>query len=106
MEEIKGKIEIITSNEIGASLSETKETVSGQVTNPHLGTIRVGSVVSVPYGELASVENSGSEKNAVLDFKIPAGPKGEIGPRGFKGDKGEQGDKLVEFVKNKRGYRV
>jgi hypothetical protein len=91
MEEIKGKIETRKPNEIGARLSETKETVSGQVTNKHLGTIRVGSVVSVPYGQQATVINSGSEKNAILDFEIPAGPQGEMGPRGFKGDKGEQG---------------
>lgn len=40
-------------------------------------TISVGSVTTVPYGQNASVQNSGTEKEAVLDFRIPQGRPGD-----------------------------
>lgn len=40
-------------------------------------TISVGSVTTVPYGTNASVVNSGTEQEAVLDFRIPQGRPGE-----------------------------
>lgn len=40
-------------------------------------TISVGSVTTVPYGTNASVVNSGTEKEAILDFRIPQGRPGE-----------------------------
>lgn len=40
-------------------------------------TISVGSVTTVPYGQNASVTNSGTEQKAVLDFRIPQGRPGE-----------------------------
>jgi len=40
-------------------------------------TISVGSVTTVPYGQNASVTNSGTEEEAVLDFRIPQGRPGE-----------------------------
>lgn len=40
-------------------------------------TISVGSVTTVPYGQNASVQNSGTEQEAVLDFRIPQGRPGE-----------------------------
>lgn len=40
-------------------------------------TISVGSVTTVPYGQNASVANSGTEQEAVLDFRIPQGRPGE-----------------------------
>ena len=40
-------------------------------------TISVGSVTTVPYGQNASVTNSGTEQAAVLDFRIPQGRPGE-----------------------------
>ena len=40
-------------------------------------TIAVGSVTTVPYGQNASVVNSGTTSAAVLDFTIPQGRPGE-----------------------------
>ena len=40
-------------------------------------TISVGSVTTVPYGQNASVTNSGTGQEAVLDFRIPQGRPGE-----------------------------
>lgn len=40
-------------------------------------TISVGSVTTVPYGTNASVVNSGTEQEAILDFRIPQGRPGE-----------------------------
>lgn len=40
-------------------------------------TIEVGTVTTVPYGQTASVVNSGTESEAVFDFTIPQGRPGE-----------------------------
>ncbi len=40
-------------------------------------TIEVGSVTTVPYGQTANVQNSGTSSAAVLDFTIPQGRPGE-----------------------------
>jgi len=40
-------------------------------------TISVGSTTTVPYGQTASVTNSGTEHDAVFDFVIPQGRPGE-----------------------------
>lgn len=41
------------------------------------GTIEIGSVQTVGYGSPASVTNSGTDTEAVLDFQIPQGAPGE-----------------------------
>jgi hypothetical protein len=40
-------------------------------------TVNVGSVTTVQYGSPATVTNSGTESNAVLDFEIPQGAPGD-----------------------------
>lgn len=40
------------------------------------GTIEIGSVQTVSYGSPASVTNSGTEEEAILDFQIPQGAPG------------------------------
>lgn len=40
-------------------------------------TIQVGTVTTVPYGQTASVVNSGTEQAAVFDFTIPQGRPGQ-----------------------------
>lgn len=60
-------------------------------------TIVVGTTETVESHEPAMVVNTGTEKDIVLDFKIPRGQDGiegqvgPTGPQGLKGDKGEQG---------------
>lgn len=39
-------------------------------------TVAIGNTYTVPYGTPASVENSGTETNLILDFSIPQGPQG------------------------------
>ena len=51
-------------------------------------TIEVGTVTTLPAGEDATVTNSGDEVNAIFNFGIPQGAKGD---KGDKGDTGEQG---------------
>ena len=51
-------------------------------------TIYVGSTTTLPVGDDATVENVGTQYNAVLNFGIPQGPRG---PQGVKGDKGDAG---------------
>lgn len=48
-------------------------------------TVTVGSTTTLPAGSNASVTNSGTSTDPVLNFGIPQGPKGD------KGDKGESG---------------
>lgn len=48
-------------------------------------TFNIGTVIS---GDVASVRNTGTEGNVVLDFVVP---RGEVGPRGAKGDTGATG---------------
>lgn len=81
---------------------------------------QVGSVVTVPSGEDASIQNRGDNHDVILDFVIPAGPKGEDGtsvtilgsyekeedlisqhPTGEKGDSYLVGDNL--YVWNELG---
>lgn len=60
-------------------------------------TITVGTTTTGLPGTQASVTNSGTSSDAVLDFTIPQGIKGdkgdtgETGPQGPRGEKGEQG---------------
>ena len=55
-------------------------------------TVSVGSTTTLPVGYDATVTNSGSIYNAVLDFGIPQGPQGPQGAKGDKGDTGAQGE--------------
>ena len=55
-------------------------------------TVSVGSTTTLPVGYDATVTNSGSIYNAVLDFGIPQGPRGPQGAKGDKGDTGAQGE--------------
>ena len=69
-------------------------------------TIKVGTTETVSELENASVSNSGTEKDVILDYKIPRGEKGEkgdIGIQGIKGEKGDRGDIGPQGVKGDRG---
>ena len=69
-------------------------------------TIKVGTTETVSELENASVSNSGTEKDVILDFKIPRGEKGEKGDIGIqciKGEKGDRGDIGPQGVKGDRG---
>ena len=69
-------------------------------------TIKVGTTETVSELENAIVSNSGTEKDVILDFKIPRGEKGEkgdIGIQGIKGEKGDKGDIGPQGVKGDRG---
>lgn len=57
--------------------------------------ISIGTVTTLPAGSNATVVNSGTSMDAVLDFGIPAGPQGiqgETGPVGPAGPQGIQGE--------------
>ena len=61
---------------------------TGNSDNVYVVTVSVGEVETVDFEESAKIENVGTKKDMVLNFKIPRGEKGE---KGEKGDKGEQG---------------
>jgi len=60
-------------------------------------TIDVNSTTTLVAGSLATVVNSGTQKNASLDFGIPTGDTG------VKGDTGSQGVQGVQGVKGNTG---
>lgn len=77
-------------------------------------TIRVGEVRS---GSTASVVNSGTVNDVVLDFVLPKGDRGlqgiqgerglqgEPGPKGEKGDKGDRGERGLQGIQGKQGLQ-
>ena len=69
--------------------------------NVYVVTVNVGSVETLEAGSDATVTNSGTEKDMVLNFGIPKGEKGDkgdTGDKGEKGDKGDRGEKGEPFV--------
>lgn len=81
--------------------SETKVLKGDKGDKGEPATIQIGSVTA---GANYSVKNSGTKNNAILDFVLPRGnkgdrgeqgPKGETGPRGEKGDTGPAGTAAV-----------
>jgi len=66
-------------------------------------TVSVGSTTTLPVGYDATVTNSGSIYNAVLDFGIPQGPQGPQGAKGDKGDTGAQGETGPRGPQGERG---
>ena len=55
-------------------------------------TVKIGTTTTGEPGTDASVTNSGSETEAILNFTIPRGTPGETGPQGPQGEQGEKGD--------------
>lgn len=66
-------------------------------------TIDVGMTETIDAGKPAAVKNSGTKKNAIIDFQIPRGQQGAIGPQGAQGEKGEKGNKGDKGDKGERG---
>lgn len=55
-------------------------------------TIEIGETSTLDAGELATVENVGNEKHAILNFGIPKGDTGAQGERGIQGEQGVKGE--------------
>ena len=60
-------------------------------TGPAGATITVGVTTTTAPGTNASVVNTGTPSNAILEFNIPAGATGPQGPQGIQGPQGAQG---------------
>lgn len=58
-------------------------------------TIAIGTVTTGESGEAASVRNSGSATNAVLDFVLPKGNDGEV-----TGEEKEKLDEIVDYFES------
>lgn len=55
-------------------------------------TIKVGEVLTGDPNTDVEITNYGTDTDAVLDFKIPRGEKGETGDQGLRGERGETGE--------------
>ena len=64
-------------------------------------TITVGEVTSLPYGEEPTVENVGTDKDAIFDFGIPEGKQRDDGTEGKDGEVIQKALPL-KVVKSKR----
>ncbi len=71
--------------------------------NVYVVTITVGNVETVPFEESASVENTGTKKDMILNFKIPRGETGLKGEKGDKGDKGDTGAQGIQGMQGEKG---
>jgi hypothetical protein len=71
-------------------------------------TVDAGSATPVGYNIAPEVTNSGTTKDAIFDFKIPVGQKGEpgrTGSTGSTGDKGEPGRNGSNGSKGQKGKK-
>jgi len=66
-------------------------------------TVEVGDTITLPAGSSASVSNSGTDVNVVLNFSIPKGDKGDTGATGPTGDTGSQGPQGPQGVAGPAG---
>ena len=80
------------SAEYEKGLSGLIEDVHDAIDKAKAATIEVGTVTTGGPGTDAAVTNTGTETDAVLNFVIPRGDKGEKGDTGEQGPQGEKGD--------------
>lgn len=66
-------------------------------------TLNIGSVTT---GDVASVENVGSQTDLILNFVIPKGEKGEKGEQGIQGIQGPQGEQGIQGEKGDAGTKI
>ena len=77
---------------------------TGQGTSPgRAATISVGRVDTGQPGSPAEVHNAGTQHDAIFDFVIPQGERGEQGLAGSQGPQGEQGPQGLRGEQGERG---
>lgn len=67
-------------------------------------TVEIGNTATGSAGSQASVTNSGTDTQVVLNFTIPKGDRGEQGLKGDQGEQGPQGPKGDTGPRGPRGY--
>ena len=86
-----------SANAAATAANQTAQDIEEKAENGDFSaTVAIGNVTTGQPGSQASIKNTGTAKDAVLDFSIPQGqqgPKGDTGPQGPKGDTGPQGPK-------------
>ena len=70
---------------------------------PGPATIEVGTTTTGDAGTEATVINSGTSENVILDFVIPQGIQGETGPQGIQGVPGPQGPQGIPGPQGEAG---
>jgi hypothetical protein len=91
---------------LGIQGPEGPQGVDGEPGPPGMGTVTVGTTMTGTAGSNASVTNSGTPQDAVLDFTIPRGDTGATGATGAtgpKGDKGDTGDQGPQGIQGEQG---
>ena len=59
-------------------------------------TITIGTTTTTGAGTNASVTNSGTSENVILNFSIPRGETGPTGPQGIQGETGPTGPQGIQ----------
>lgn len=74
---------INAANSAASSANEVSEQIEqNAASGTYSASVEIGSVTTGDPGSQASVTNSGTEKDVILDFVIPQGTQGPIGPTG------------------------
>ena len=66
-------------------------------------TVSIGTTSTLPSGSSATVSNVGTNSAAILNFGLPAGPKGDVGAQGPIGLQGPKGDAGTQGLKGDTG---
>ena len=98
--DIKADIEILQNGKqdkltAGAGISIENNVISATGGGGSTVSVTVGTTTTGEAGTDASVVNSGTAENVVLNFTIPrgaTGPQGDVGPQGPQGVKGDTGE--------------
>lgn len=73
--------------------------------NGKAATIKIGTVSTGLPDSTVTVTNSGTTEDAVFNFSIPKGEKGDKGSTGSKGDTGAKGDTGEQGIQGKQGIK-
>lgn len=76
-----------------SSLNNLQTQLNAIVNTPNVQSITIGTVTSVASNIDASITNTGTPTNQILNFSIPKGINGVNGGQGEKGEKGDRGSK-------------
>ena len=83
--------------------TDLQDQINNILATPNVQSITIGTVTTIAPDEVATIINSGTATNQILDFFIPQGVKGDKGNTGDKRDKGDKGSKGDDGSDGERG---
>lgn len=90
--------EVTASTQLVQNCLSSAQEILDTINTKSFSTVRIGTVTTIEAGEQVEVTNSGTEKDIILDFKIPKGIQGEQGIQGIQGVQGERGETALTIT--------